>query len=648
MDLEDSNYPTLGCANKASSLYACMRRWYREDLSHVLKWRKEAREDFDFYNGDQWSEEDKQRLRAQNRPCIVFNKISPLVNAIVGSERNNKRDVRFIPRQVGKSLPNDLLTGACEWFRDLSNAEYSDSEAFRDMVVCGMGWTETSLDSRDNPDGDPSVRYLDPLKMVWDCNASEVNLIDARRLWYVERKPVELAQELFPGIAVSDLHASWAYTGQIGTDDDTSTSGYERDYVTLVECRWFEDCNYYKSVDIDVMRSLGDIDEDTINSVVMGSDVALRDYSEEEFDSVVKELGFRPRNVSYCKRVARRAFLGNGILGEIDSPLCPPNQLGWECITGYHNKSERHFYGIVRATKDPQRWSNKYFSQIMNILNSQAKGGIFAERGAFENEYEMARSYARADAITVLRDGALAAGKIQPKPKAEYPSGFFQLFQISNECINDVTGLSPEFIGTREVNQAGILEAQRRQSSLNLLASLFDALRLYRLRQGRIILHLIQNYLSDGRLIRVMGEEHSEYIELTRDKVTSYEYDIIVDDAPTSPNEKERTFANLMQLMPVLQNVLTPEIVLDLMKYSPLPSSLLEQIKQKIAVQQQQMMALQQQQLQQQPQTGEMEQALKLDGLTRDMDAKQAMNDLKLQGQQVDIAMKLSKMLRGD
>jgi len=280
--------------------------------------------------------------------------------------------------------------------------------------------------------------------------------------------------------------------------------------------------------------------------------------------------------VRQTRKIVRRAFLGRGLLGQPDRPLTPPGQFGWECITGYFDRMSRHFYGVVRPTKDPQRWANKFFSQVMYLLNAQAKGGIMAERGAFDDDAQAEESLARADQITWVKNGALTAGagRIQPKPVAQFPSGFFALFNESKEAISQVTGLSPEFIGTRGANQAGVLEAQRRQSSLNLLASLYNALRRYRKRQGLIVLYLLQNHLSDGRLIRIVGEEKSHYVPLTRAQIAHRDYDIIVDDAPTSPNEKERTFAIMSQMLPVMKDYITPEMGLEILRYSPLPASL--------------------------------------------------------------------------
>jgi hypothetical protein len=126
-----------------------------------------------------------------------------------------------------------------------------------------------------------------------------------------------------------------------------------------------------------------------------------------------------------------------------------------------------------------------------------------------------------------------------------------------------------------------VLEYQRRQSSLNLLAPLFNSLRRYRKRQGRVMLFLIQNHLADGRLVRIVGDDMKQYVPLTKESVASSEYDIIVDDSPSSPNEKDRTWQILMQLMPMIKDMITPDVAMELLAISPLPASLTEKLKQK-------------------------------------------------------------------
>lgn len=627
-----ANYGTEQApTGELNKLFRQLQKWYRYDITHVKKWRKEAKESEDFYANKQWSKEDQQALKDQNRPEVTFNRIGPLVNAIVGSEINNRREVRFFPREEGDAKANEVLTAAAEWFRDECGAEDEESDAFKSVVITGMGWTDTRLDFESNPDGDPKVDNIDALEMVWDCNSQKPNLSDAGRMFRVREMPYSEAEELTGETDRAKLHAAWAAPDKLddethdqdkadeysGEQSDISGEAYEEKKCILVEARWLEKESYYRGPDL---QNPGQIKE----------------YTKEQADALKAVLAQQGMNVPVVKqtrKAVRRAFLGSEVLGKPDKPMAPTGMFGWECITGYRDKTENQWYGIIRAAKDPARWSNKFFSQVMYLLNSQAKGGVIAERGAFENDRDAEKSWAKADAITWAADGSLSGDKpkIMPKSPAAFPAGFFTLFQESKEAISDVTGLSLEFIGTREVDQAGVLEYQRRQSSLNLLAELFNALRRYRKRQGKTMLFLIQEHLADNRLIRITGDDLAQYVRLSKSAVADKSYDIIVDDSPTSPNEKDRTWQILQQMLPFVKDMLTPDIVLEILAISPLPASLVQKLrdKAKLAAQQPQPPTPEEMKVQAEQQKHEM-----------DMAGKQADLSMKQQENQMDVEMK--------
>lgn len=89
-----------------------------------------------------------------------------------------------------------------------------------------------------------------------------------------------------------------------------------------------------------------------------------------------------------------------------------------------------------------------------------------------------------------------------------------------------------------------------------------------------MLLHLIRDYLSDGRLVRIVGPDFERYVPLIR-RDDVLEFDIIVDDAPASPNQKEASWAILQQMLPLLMKQPLPiEAWGKLLKASPLPGSL--------------------------------------------------------------------------
>jgi len=63
--------------------------------------------------------------------------------------------VQFLPRRLGVVKKNKLLTSAAKRYRQQYDAEGDESDAFRDLLVCGISWTENRLDDEDNPEGDP-------------------------------------------------------------------------------------------------------------------------------------------------------------------------------------------------------------------------------------------------------------------------------------------------------------------------------------------------------------------------------------------------------------------------------------------------------------------------------------------------------------
>ena len=122
---------------------------------HLSEWWEMARIDFQFYENNQWTEEDKEKLKNEQRLAVTFNRIAPIINSIVGQEVSNRQEVRYLPRRIGEVNAADPMNDAVKWEREQCNAEDEDSDAFKDMTICGMGWTVTRMDYEANPEGMP-------------------------------------------------------------------------------------------------------------------------------------------------------------------------------------------------------------------------------------------------------------------------------------------------------------------------------------------------------------------------------------------------------------------------------------------------------------------------------------------------------------
>lgn len=562
--------------------------WFKADLRHAKEWREQAKLDYEFRDNHQWSDDDRLKLEEQGRMPVTFNRIQAIVDAVSGQEISNRQEVRYIPRvngppeAGGDTAITDLYTSASRWFRDRADADDNDSEAFRDTITGGMGWTETRLDYEDNPEGDLKDDRIDPFEMVWDCAARKLNLIDANRVWRVRKVPLDVALSFAEGLGIDsptgeDLNAEWAldatndsaspHVSESVRDRTRSTRGPDGQLteIVIVHCQWVERETVWN------IRIPGQASKPM-------TDAEYKQFLAGAPDPESKAMAEKAA-VKQKRKVRYQAILGAKVLKVM--PTACPQHFNFKCITGKRDQVKGQFYGLVRAMRDPQAWSNKLFSQILHIINSQAKGGILAEHGAFENAKDAEESWARSDRITWMKGGSMSSAnpKWAQKPVAQVPAGLQYLMEVSGTALHQVSGVNLELLGQREATQAGVLEYQRRQAGLTILQPYFDALKAYRREQGELILWYIQHDLSDGRLVRIVGKQEGEYVPLRQDpEQGSLEYDIIVDDAPTSPNQKEKNWQLITQMLPFIKDFMTPEAMLALAEDSPLQSATIQKL----------------------------------------------------------------------
>lgn len=568
-------------------LFKFLQREFTQDAAHSAVWRRDAKTHFDFIASEQWTPDEKSQLKEQLRPEVVFNRSITIIKAVAGFEINSRHEIQFLPRNTTETAVNELLTAASKWMGQDCDGEDEESEAFQHTLITGMGWCEHRLDYEMESAGQYTESVIDPLEMYWDRKARKKNLVDSRRMWRLRKMAVTDAMDLAPGYDELQLDARWA----VGLNPEEQTKTLEekrrRDEnvndnftdqmeVHVVHAQWWEREPYWL------------VGDSVTNQKVELSD---EEYAElEKRAKLYKKLGqpFPPYSAARMyRRVFKQCFVGNEVLGEVTDVITPTLEgekafqgFTWTCITGepHHNKGT--WFGLVHIMKDPAKWANKWLSQTMHILNSQAKGGIIAEEDLASNQVKFEEGYARPQSISYVKKGALSnqyGPKFVAKPVAQFPQGFYQLLEFAISSLRDVTGINLELLGQQDQNQPGILEAQRKQAGMTVLATMFDSLRRFRKLIARIRLFYIQNYLSDGRIMRVTGPDGAQALPLVRDLCLG-EYDAVPNDAPTSPNQKEATWAVIVEMLPTFKDQLAnnPKLLVEVLRFSPLPSKLVD------------------------------------------------------------------------
>jgi len=595
-------------------------RRFRAANDFLASWRAEARDDFAFVAGQQWTPEDEAILNEQRRPPITFNYSEKMIDAVIGAEVSNRQETSFLPRGIEDAGLADLWNAAAKYVREECNADDEESDAFRDALICGIGWTWTRLDYDRDLDGLVDISRIDPLEMSYDPAATKPGLTDRRwndREWWVDDEEVRRRwPDAIPSQASDDPGRGVVRRGMRYADDDTSE--FERhegqSKIRLHEYWQMEDV--YR---VAVGGQLHEVDKKTLAQI------------KEQMPDV--------QSAKQKKRVYYRAwFMGETLL---QGPERSPTQKGFTFnpITCKRDRNKGTWYGLTRVMKDPQRWANKWLSQILHIINTNAKGGILVELGAVVDPERFKEEWAQPDSVSLLNEGALSQKKVMPKPPAPYPTGLDKLMTFALDSLPMVTGINLEALGLANRDQAGVVESQRKQAAYGLLSPMFNALRNYRKTQGRVLLDFIQNYIADGRLIRIGGPESQQFLPLTKQDGAA-NYDVIVDQSPNAPDTKDKTWQALGDLIPAMLKAQVP-VPPDVLDYAPIPTALAVKWKQFIGqqMQMQQEMQDQMQQLQQENDQLKADQQVKMQEM--DLERQKMQQELQIEWQQTQAKMKM-------
>lgn len=572
-DLEAKPASTL---DDHEDLLRRLHAWEQESRQAHSRWKDQAKQHFDFVAGEQWSPEDKAIMMEEMRPAVVFNRSAPMVDAVTGAEVLNRQQVQYYPREVGDAKVSEMMTAAADYARDNCDAEDQESDAFSDLVICGMGWTETFMDYDETPEGDIRVPRVDPLEMGWDPRAKQRNLTDSRYRYRVRNYDKDdfkarFGKEMYTRV-LNAMEDGDGLEGGVSQDvpydeyrNEGDSQGKSRQQITVVQMQWWD------LEDVLLVQGAGGLEEAKPESVKQIAMMALMN-------------GMQPPSTDKrkMKRFYQAVYAGNVLISKKPLP-CP--KFTFNCMTGKRDRNTNTWYGLVRAMIDPQMWANKVLSQSIHIMGTSAKGGAFFETGAFKNQKKAEKDFSKPGSLIELQPGTIAGNRLQEKQGAQLPPAMKDMLAFAVESLPNVTGINLEMLGLVQREQAGVLEAQRKRSGYAILAVFFDALRRYRKEQGRVMLEYIDKFMSDGRLIRIKGDDGQQYVPLFRQPGVT-KYDVVVDEAPMSQNQKDQVWGMLMQMAPMLKDA-PPAIWGELLEYSPLPTSLAAKIKEIIAQPQQ-------------------------------------------------------------
>lgn len=296
------------------------------------------------------------------------------------------------------------MNAAMKWVDDECEAEDEISDCFMDMVICGMGWSEVRMSYDEEPDGKViSAERFTPFEGYWDLLATKRNLGDSR--WRARGRwwPREQAEEEFPklkdlNLVTGELRDDWQETAEpidvtraiFYRDTNGEWYNKHKDEVMIYHYQWWEHETQYRVGDPSSGRAVT-LSANKFNKI-------LRDQG----DGYALMPGGQP--VKFVKTKARKYYYAF-VCGDepLDEGPIQCNDFTLLAMCAKHDETKNHWYGVVRALLDPQRWANKFFSTIQDIMMSNRQGGAFVEEDALVDPEQAEQDWAAANPL-ITRD----------------------------------------------------------------------------------------------------------------------------------------------------------------------------------------------------------------------------------------------------
>ncbi|PIZ30479.1 MAG: hypothetical protein COY40_04595 [Alphaproteobacteria bacterium CG_4_10_14_0_8_um_filter_53_9] len=450
------------------------------------RWQAEAREAFDFYDGDQWSSDEKAKLADVGQAPIVINKIASKVDNIAGTEVAGRTRILY---QSRSGVANEAETARVLSDLALYVAERNDqavelSHVFRDGLVSGIGWLDVGVE--DSDEGALIFnRAEDPFSVVWDPMSRRADMSDmrfvCRERWLsshdMETMFGEAGMAAFgkgkAGVPLGGS-AAWAMRGAGGE----SINYYDgaREVMRVVEVQYLEPTTVWR-----VRLPSGAIQLCTDKKDV------------KRFTALHK--GAEVDDASELMRARVAYFAGDVLLSDEALPYWHGGFTLIPYVYKRHKKDGRP-YGLVRAAVHPQRELNKRRSKAMHLLNTAQ---VIADIDAVDDPNVLAREAARPDGMILKR-----AGKdLRIIRNTDLAVSQVQIMENAGRDIQDVMGVFDEALG-RETNAVSGIAIQQRQmaTSLNQMFA-FDALRRTKKRLGEQILALMKQHFTHEMAVRI-------------------------------------------------------------------------------------------------------------------------------------------------
>ncbi len=481
------------------------------------------------YLGDQWNEQEKQKLFEEGRNALVFNYIRRNINLLTGYQRKHRLSSVVIPTEDSDQLGADQLSQLLLFALNAGDGYKFISEAFGGALKTGFNLLSIWMDYRDDPvNGDIKFGREPYSGFITDPYFTQLDFSDCG--YIIKRKYLsrQQASSLLPG---QEKDIDELTKQGLARDDKFTWLPYQRqpngeDFVSYNE--------FYKQGWEKVPTI---VDEETGEFTEWdGDSEGLKNFVQQYPQLKVIQ---RPKRYVDCHIIVNDQLMRTerNQFGLNEYPFVPlvgifePESDSWAL----------KLQSLVRCQLDPQKEANKRRSQMIDILDSSINSGWMAKKHSVVNPRSL---FQTSQGKVIWKEESAQPGDIEKIPPAQIPQGMFELQKQFDQDIMTIVGVNDAAFGmTENAQESGIMMMLRQGASIVNLQDIFDNLRYAQKLISKKALKMIQTWKPE-KVERIINQKPTEQF-YNKDFV---KYDVTVQEGVLTDSQRQIYFRQLVDL----------------------------------------------------------------------------------------------------
>lgn len=477
---------------------------------------------------------------------VQDNRLLRIVNMIGGYQRDNRLATVCIPadNDIDNGETAEQLTTVMDWVCRRDYTYEKISEAFEGAISCGLNLLHTWVDFREDPEnGEIRVERIPYSAFLMSPYWTKSDLSDCERIWTRKYLSKDQVTSLLPKLEKDLPTLGRGYSAKDGKFQFMPQNfvQYQNELYSYDEY-WVKD---YKTG-----RKILDIST---------GEVADWFGNRDQFQ-MLKRINPNVKMIKAKIPTIKLHILVNDNLVYEEKTPWGLDRLPFVPVICYHYPEVQdysyRYQGVVRPMRGLQIDLNLRSNAMRDVLDAQVQSGVLVKEDALVNPDD-AFLQGPGRVLYFKRSANLQSDVVIVPPPPVAP-GWMEFISSIQKEIMDIIGpeeLFAQNLGAQE-QMSGVLMKLKMGAGLTGLRNIFDRLNQSQMILGEIVLDLITNNFSAGKIQAILGKQPSQILseatmpdkQLRGISRQFLKYNCAVEEAELTSTQRQLQFLQAIQL----------------------------------------------------------------------------------------------------